>query len=245
MCIRDREYANGQTFDLELLAEAAHDHNALLVVDATQSAGAIPIDVQKSPIDVLVSGAYKWLCGPFGAAFMYVAPHLMEKLEPGLVGFRSHENMWDLDGGRIKYPATGRKFEFSTMAFGSALGLAESINYINDLGVDYIFEHNHRLAQRLIEGLQARGAEITSPLGGEDRSAIVMAYFEHNDPDEMIIELPVTMQVGSDCGDTGDVNGDGDVNVLDIVQIVAVSYTHLRAHETEADLVCRLLLEKI
>ena len=183
------EYANGQTFDLELLAEAAHDHNALLVVDATQSAGAIPIDVQKSPIDVLVSGAYKWLCGPFGSAFMYIAPHLLDKLEPGLVGFRSHENMWDLDGGRITYPATGRKFEFSTMAFGSALGLAESINYINDLGVDNIFRHNNRLAQRLIEGLQARGAEITSPLGGEDRSAIVMAYFEHNDPDEMIDSL--------------------------------------------------------
>ena len=183
------EYANGQTFDLELLAEAAHDHNALLVVDATQSAGAIPIDVQKSPIDVLVSGAYKWLCGPFGSAFMYIAPHLLDKLEPGLVGFRSHENMWDLDGGRITYPATGRKFEFSTMAFGSALGLAESINYINDLGVDNIFEHNHRLAQRLIEGLQARGAEITSPLGGEEQSAIVMAYFEHNDPDEMIDSL--------------------------------------------------------
>ena len=183
------EYANGQTFDLELLAEAVHDHNALLVVDATQSAGAIPIDVQKSPIDVLVSGAYKWLCGPFGSAFMYIAPHLLDKLEPGLVGFRSHENMWDLDGGRITYPATGRKFEFSTMAFGSALGLAESINYINDLGVDNIFEHNHRLAQRLIEGLQARGAEITSPLGGEDQSAIVMAYFEHNDPDEMINSL--------------------------------------------------------
>ena len=42
------------------------------------------------------------------------------------------------------------------------------------------------MAQRLIEGLQARGAEITSPLESEDRSAIVMAYFEHNDPDEMI-----------------------------------------------------------
>ena len=101
VCISHVEYGNGQTFDLQLLAEAAHEHDALLVVDATQSAGAIPIDVQASPVDALISGAYKWLCGPFGAAFMYVAPHLSEKLEPGLVGFRSHKNMWDLDASRI------------------------------------------------------------------------------------------------------------------------------------------------
>ena len=183
------EYGNGQTFDLGLLAEAAHDHNALLVVDATQSAGAIPIDVQQCPVDILISGAYKWLCGPFGAAFMYIAPHLQEKLEPGLVGFRSHDNMWDLDASRINYPETAQKFEFSTMAFGCALGLAKSISFINNIGVQNIFQHNQNLADRLIEGLQTREAVIISPLNGKDRSSIVNAHFECIDSEKMIKEL--------------------------------------------------------
>ena len=162
VCISHVEYGNGQTFDLQLLAEAAHDHDALLVVDATQSAGSIPIDIQVCPVDVLISGSYKWLCGPFGAAFMYVAPHLSEKLEPGLVGFRSHKNMWELDARRIDYPQAAQKFEFSTMAFGCAIGLTRAIDFINEVGVEKIFQYNRELANVLIQGLRSRDALITS-----------------------------------------------------------------------------------
>ena len=189
VCISHVEYGNGQTFDLHLLAEAAHEHGALLVVDATQSAGAIPIDVQACPIDALISGAYKWLCGPFGAAFMYLAPHLQTKLEPGLVGFRSHKNMWDLDASRIDYPQAAEKFEFSTMAFGCAVGLTRAINFLNDVGVENIFQHNRQLADRLIEGLQTRGAVITSPLEDKSRSSIVRAHFENIGSNKIIQSL--------------------------------------------------------
>ena len=186
VCISHVEYGNGQTFDLQLLAEAAQEHDALLVVEATQSAGAIPIVVQACPVDALISGAYKWLCGPFGAAFMYVAPHLSEKLEPGLVGFRSHKNMWDLDASRIDYPQAAKKFEFSTMAFGCAIGLTRAIDFLNEVGVESIFQYNRQLADILITGLCSRDAVITSPLDDEDRSSIVTAYFENIDSKEII-----------------------------------------------------------
>ena len=189
VCISHVEYGNGQTFDLQLLAEAAEDHDALLVVDATQSAGAIPIDVQACPVDALISGAYKWLCGPFGAAFMYVAPHLAEKLEPGLVGFRSHKNMWDLDASRIDYPQAAKKFEFSTMAFGCAVGLTRTIDFLNGVGVESIFQYNRQLADILITGLHSRDAVIISPLDDENRSSIVTAYFENIDSKKIITDL--------------------------------------------------------
>ena len=189
VCISHVEYGNGQTFDLHLLAEAAHEHGALLVVDATQSAGAIPIDVQVCPVDALISGAYKWLCGPFGAAFMYLAPHLQTKLEPGLVGFRSHKNMWDLDASRIDYPQSAQKFEFSTMAFGCAVGLTRAINFLNNVGVENIFQYNRQLADHLIEGLQTRGAVITSPLEDKSRSSIVRAHFDNIGSNKIIQSL--------------------------------------------------------
>jgi selenocysteine lyase/cysteine desulfurase len=189
VCISHVEYGNGQTFDLYLLAEAAHEHGAILVVDATQSAGAIPIDVQACPVDALISGAYKWLCGPFGAAFMYLTPHLQTKLEPGLVGFRSHKNMWDLDASRIDYPQAAAKFEFSTMAFGCAVGLTKAISFLNNVGIENIFQYNRQLADRLIEGLQTSGAVITSPLEDKSRSSIVRAHFENIGSNKIIQSL--------------------------------------------------------
>jgi len=175
------EYANGQIYNLELLADAVHTHNALLIVDATQSAGAIPIDIKAFNVDVLISGAYKWLCGPFGAAFMYLTPYLQEKLDPGLVGFRSHENMWDLNAMRMNYVSTAAKFEYSTMAFGCALGLSESIDFIHKTGVETIFQHNKMLSDRLIEGMLGIGARITSPLNENDRTSIVRAHVKSVD----------------------------------------------------------------
>ena len=106
VCISHVEFGSGQRFDLKQLADGAHAHDALLVVDATQSAGAIPINVRASDIDVLITAGYKWLCGPFGAAVMVLAPHLHERFDPGLVGFRSHRRLWDLAPVRMQLPET-------------------------------------------------------------------------------------------------------------------------------------------
>ena len=189
VCVSHVEFSNGQAFDLDLLSQAAHEHDALFVVDATQSAGVIPIDVKKTPIDVLVAGAYKWLCGPFGAAFMYITSELLDKLEPGLVGFRSHEDMWDLNASRVEYSKDAKKFEFSTMAFGCAIGLARSIDYLNTIGVKNIFDYNMQLCDILIEGLQSRNAVINSPLDKKNGSSIITAYFDGVDTETIIKSL--------------------------------------------------------
>jgi len=189
VCISHTEYSNGQTYDLIQLAEIAHQNDAILVVDATQSAGAIPIDVKQCPIDVLVSGAYKWLCGPFGSAFMYIRHNLVNQLEPGLVGFRSHNNMWDLDAARIRYKNDASRFEFSTTAFGCAIGLTQSIEYLNAIGSNKIYDYNLFLSDYLIEGLKKLDAIITSPLKQKERSPIITAHFKNIDSVQLIKAL--------------------------------------------------------
>ena len=124
------EFGSGQRYDLPRLSAAAHSHGALLIVDATQSVGAIPIDVSRDGIDILVAAGYKWLCGPFGAAVMYVAPNLQTRFEPGLAGFRSHIDMWDLQADRIQYRDDAGRFEYGTMAYGCALGLAKAVEFL-------------------------------------------------------------------------------------------------------------------
>ncbi len=200
VCISHVEYGSGQRFDLTSLAEAAHEHGSLLVVDATQSAGAIPIDA-RAGLDAVVSAGYKWLCGPFGAGVMYLAPHLHTVLTPGLVGFRSHEDMWDLRADRLDYPPTARRFEFSTMAYGCALGLSRSIEFLLEVGVDRIFEYDRRLADLLIEGLRAQKLEITSPLNDAERTAIVAVRLPGVDPAEIAARLREARVVASSRSD--------------------------------------------
>jgi selenocysteine lyase/cysteine desulfurase len=171
------EFGSGQRYDLQSLAEVAHSHGALLVVDATQSVGAIPIDVSRDGVDILVAAGYKWLCGPFGAAVMYVAPHLQTRFEPGLAGFRSHKDMWDLKADRIQYRDDAGRFEFGTMAYGCALGLGKAVEFILTLGSDAVFEHNLKLRERLVEGLKQSGAQLLSPSSEKERSPIVSARF--------------------------------------------------------------------
>ncbi len=177
VCLSDVEYSTGQRHDVAQLAEIAHSHDALLVVDATQSAGSFPIDVGEWGVDALIAASYKWLCGPFGVAVMYLAPHLQHALDPGLVGFRSHKEMWDLRADRLEFPGTASRFEFSTMAYGCALGLTESIDYLMRVGLDRISSWNMRLADLLIEGLRRRNGAIVSSLKDGDRASIVAVRF--------------------------------------------------------------------
>ena len=77
ICISHIQYLTGHLLDLADLAALAHDNGAILIVDATQSAGQVPIDVTASGVDVLISGSYKWLCSTFGAAVCYLSPALL------------------------------------------------------------------------------------------------------------------------------------------------------------------------
>ena len=188
VCVSHVEYSGGQQYDLARLAQHAHDHGALFVVDGAQSLGAIPVDVNASGVDALVASGYKWLCGPFGAAVMYLAPHLQARLDPGVVGFRSHENMWDLQATRLELPESARRFEPSTMAYGCAIGLAASIKYLLRVGVARIRDHDMQLANLLIDGLRERRVDMWGR-SDDERTSIVAARFPDYDAAEMARRL--------------------------------------------------------
>ena len=180
VCLSHVEYGTGQLHDLGRFAELAHAHGALLVVDATQSAGQVPIDVEATGVDAVVSSTYKWMCGPFGAGVMYLSPSLQET-SPGIVGWRSHDNMWDFQADRLVYPRSAKRFEYGTMAYGTALGAGQAIDYLLDLGIEAIAAHNRAIAEELRLGLLDLGADILSPRDALERSAIIAARFPGRD----------------------------------------------------------------
>ena len=112
---------------------------------------------------------------------MYVAPDLYKRLDPGLVGWRSHKNMWDFQADRLEFPDTAHRFEFSTMTYGCAIGLTKSIEYVLQVGIMPIFTYTRDLADLLREGLEQRGIEIISPKNDQERTAILAVRFPNED----------------------------------------------------------------
>jgi cysteine desulfurase/selenocysteine lyase len=185
VCVGHVQYATGHLLDPARLAAAAHAVGALLVLDATQSAGMVPIDVRAMGVDVLVAGSYKWLCGPFGAAVCALDPNVAERFRPPLVGWRSTLDQAAFDATRMPIAAGARGMEYSTVAYAAGVALGTAIGYVLDLRVEAVWEHDVALADRLAEGLTALGATFMSPIEGPERSAIVSVRFPGRDGTEL------------------------------------------------------------
>mgnify|MGYP001242485509 FL=1 len=167
------EFSSGQRYDLRKLADAAHSVGAILVVDATQSMGMVPIDAPNSGADVIVSSGYKWLRGTYGAAVGYISPSVLPDMYPGLLGFRSHDDIWDLRAERLTLPRDASRFEYTTIHFGAALGLAKAVDEICDFGIQEVWEHDLKLADKVIDEAKRIGLSIASPISEDERSAII------------------------------------------------------------------------
>ena len=199
VCLSMVEYRTGQLYDLLEIARAAHQRGALLVVDVTQAAGQVPVDVESMGIDALVCAGYKWLCGPFGAAVLYLAPRLQQKLDPGIVGWRSHRVMWEFRADRLEYAASAARFEAGTLAYGCAIGLAKAVHFLNEVGIPRILQHNRAITDLLLGELERLGGECASP-GGVARSSILSIRFPGLDAPRLSQQMNAQNVVVSERG---------------------------------------------
>ncbi|MFW9906316.1 MAG: aminotransferase class V-fold PLP-dependent enzyme [Candidatus Thorarchaeota archaeon] len=143
------QFSNGFRINLNELSKICHEKNAHLMVDAIQSLGAIPMDVQKQDIDYMASGGYKWLLGPLGTGFIYIKKDLAELLNPSFVGSMSDANPLELSHHQHS-PAHGAK------RFQASLGphtflLAKAVEFLDNLGIENIFAHIMKLTDLILE----------------------------------------------------------------------------------------------
>lgn len=189
VCVGHAQYSNGLVIDIHALAEACHRKNALCVVDAVQSAGVVPIDLAGSQVDALVVGGYKWLCGPFGAAALYIGDRLRERIEPAFVGWRSMENPYQLDATRYAYNSGLRGYEFSTVNYAAGYALGESVRYILNIGVENIHRQALRVSRYLADRLESAGATVLTPREDSRRTGTVFARFPGLDGEAVAARL--------------------------------------------------------
>lgn len=179
--ISNVHWADGALLDVVAIAEAARAAGALIAVDATQAVGAVPVDVRHIDPDFLMFPTYKWLLGPYGRAFLYVAKRHqnaipLEQTASGRMDVNSESETYLSD---TRYVENARRFDmgerdhFITMEMASV-----GMELIETVGVSAVFQHVEQLTHRvqsafpkLIAGnAQSRSPHILSLNVGADRA---------------------------------------------------------------------------
>ncbi len=185
------QWTTGYRLELKALASLAHAHGALLVIDATHSAGVVPLDCPETGVDVLATGSFKWLCSYSGTGACYLSPALTEELQPVMVGSRTA----GIDLGNLvradayQFPQGARRLEFGSSTQMLRVAFRDSLNYVLDLGIERVLKHAQTLCSQLSEGLTALGAEVLTPLEHNASASIVTAIFPGHDPFKLVKSL--------------------------------------------------------
>jgi cysteine desulfurase / selenocysteine lyase len=189
ICISHVQYATGHRLDPTALSQLAHSFGAVLILDTTQSAGVVSLDVKQTDQDVVIASAYKWLCGPLGGAFCYVRPELWPRLQPPFAAARSSSTPTIFDGRTLELANDARRLEYATMSYASAIGLATAIDYLVDIGIDQGLAHVHALGDMLIRGLTELQGEIVTPIDRRDRAGVITCTFPGRNSNALAAKL--------------------------------------------------------
>lgn len=150
-------WMNGLKFDLERIGQRCKEFGAKLIVDGTQSVGALPIDVQKYNIDVLVCGTYKWLFGPYSVALAYLSDDFEngKPLEESWINRTNSKNFSSLTEYEDQYiPKSGRYNVGQVSNFVLLPILRESLKQLIEWKPENIQKYCQLLIQPLINYLQ-------------------------------------------------------------------------------------------
>ncbi len=157
VCLSSESWIHGTRLAIDEAVGIAHDAGALVVVDSVQTVGQHPIEVSEWGADVVCASGHKWLLGPWGAGFMYVAPGSVDAFRPRHIGYRSAV---DPNGEGLEYHPDASRFEVSTASVAPYAGLVEAIDTIESIGFGTIESRIRRLTDRLKTGL---GDLLVSP----------------------------------------------------------------------------------
>jgi cysteine desulfurase/selenocysteine lyase len=188
----------GTVNPVDALARWAHSRGAIMVCDAAQGAPHRTIDVQALDADFVAVSGHK-MCGPSGAGFLWGRSELLEAMDPFLTGGHMIRKV---GVERTTWGELPHKFEAGTAPMAEAVGLGAAIDYLNEIGLDAIEQHEHELTayalERLAEvpGLVAYGPPV------ERRAGIVSFNLGPHHPQDVAQVLDfegVAIRAGHHC----------------------------------------------
>ena len=183
----------------EELVRRAHEVGALVVVDASQAAPHMPLDVQALGADLVAFTGHK-MCGPTGIGVLWGRQELLEALPPFLGGGEMIETVTMASSTFAGLP---HKFEAGTPPIAQAVGLGAAVDYLTGLGMDAVHAHERHITAYALERLQqVDGLRIIGPATSEARGAAIsfaVGDLHPHDVGQVLDELGIAVRVGHHC----------------------------------------------
>ena len=169
------QFSTGQRLELAPIAERVHEALGYLCVDAIQSVGALPVDVQAMGVDFLAADGHKWLLGPEGAGIFYCHEDLIPLLRPAVVGWMNMVDALDCLNYRFEFRDDARRFEPGSYNVPGILAMGASIDMLRETGIEQVWQGVERVTAHLCDALKRKGYRIVSPrTHARERSGIVV-----------------------------------------------------------------------
>lgn len=184
----------GTILPIAEIAEIIRQHGAKLLIDAAQTAGVMPIDVEKLGIDMLAFPGHKGLLGPQGTGGLYIRPDLdVEPLLHGGTGSQSES---------VTQPhVRPDKYESGTQNTIGIAGLGAGVKFVREAGVEAIYKREWEHIQRLMDGLSGiDGVTLLGPQIGAPKTGIASFLLEGADPSEVAFILDQSFQIAVRSG---------------------------------------------
>lgn len=184
----------GDAVDVARVAKIAHDAGALLVVDGSQSAGAFHVDMEEMGIDVFCFTGHKSLLGPQGTGGLCIREGV--EIRPWKVGGSGIKTY--LETQPAEYPT---RLEAGTMNGHGLAGLAASIKYVTETGVEKIHAHEVALMRRFYEGVKnLPGVTVYGDFSTDHRGPVVSISVGEYDSGEVSDELSTVYGIATRSG---------------------------------------------
>ncbi len=166
-------FRNAYILDVKAVVKRAREVGALVCLDAYQSLGTVPLDVQVLDVDFVIGGSVKWVLAGPGVGYLYVRPSILETLEPALRGWMGHADPFGFSPDWK--PASGqRRFVTGTPQVPSLAAALPGYNMVGKIGVDAIREKSLRQTQILMTHAEKLGMRIVNPKAADSRGGSVV-----------------------------------------------------------------------
>ena len=171
------DYCTGYRIDLAAFGALIHERGGIFVVDGTQGVGANELNLNALPVDLMACAAYKWLLGPYGTGFAYVARDLLDRLDLQVINWYSVEGAEDFDSlplDEFRLIRDARVFDSGeTGNFINHHALDASLEFVEGVTPQTVNAHCRRLLHHLSEGLRTRGYTLSAAAFPNHESTIL------------------------------------------------------------------------
>ncbi len=181
VAISSVQFASGYRTDLATLGEYCQSKGVLLCVDAIQSLGVFPIDVDAMGIDFLSSGGHKWLCAPEGSGLFYVRKELQGHLRPTTIGWMSMKDAFNYNKYQFEFAESAKRYDSGSYNLPGIYGLGGALDLLQEIGIEAIAKRILSLTDRLTAGLRDKGYRVVSSRQAAEASGIVAFFSDVHD----------------------------------------------------------------